>query len=517
MTEEELRRQLRRHFGYSEFRGTQAAVIKNVCSGRSQLLVMPTGAGKSLCYQLPAILRNGVGLIISPLLALMHDQVQALTARGVRAAYLAGNYTRRQKDVVFKSLHAQRLDLLYVSPERFVSEGFQQEIQGLSVSTIAVDEAHCVSQWGYDFRPDYLRLPQLLKRWAAVPLVAVTATADPISLREIAREFGLQKSEVLIHGFDRPNICYRVVEKRDAQQQLLEFLQEREGRAGIVYCRKRKTVEDYTEFLQRKGFLVEAYHAGRKASERRRVQDAYVRGDLQIVVATVAFGMGVDRSDVRFVCHLGLPQSIESYYQETGRAGRDGEAAEAWLCYSPADAVLLRKTIFGQRTSLKRKQIELRRLNALIGFCETTCCRRDVLLRYFGEAGGGDCGNCDNCLFPQSNWDGTDAAQRALSCVYRTGQRYAAGHLIDVLLGKRSRKVLRAGHDRLSTFAIGQHIPAQQWHSIFRQLQAAGFVSVDVEGYGSLRITKRARSVLSGESTVSFRLLGNAKSESPPR
>lgn len=497
---------LRLVFGYPSFRGAQREVIERVLGGGDALVLMPTGGGKSLCYQIPALLRPGIGLVVSPLIALMQDQVDALRQLGVRAAFLNSSLHPADQGEVERALLAGGLDLLYVAPERLLTERFLALLDRVSIALFAIDEAHCVSQWGHDFRPEYIQLNRLHERWPGIPRIALTATADAPTRREIVERLGLAEAAQFISSFDRPNIRYRVVEKDQPRRQLLGFLRDEHPRdSGIVYCLSRRKVEETAEFLRGQGFKALAYHAGMTAQQRRAHQAEFLRGEGLIVVATIAFGMGIDKPDVRFVAHLDLPKSLEAYYQETGRAGRDGLPADAWMAYGLGDLVMLRRLIEDSPAEERFKRVELHKLNALLGFCESTECRRQVLLGYFGESLPEPCGNCDTCLTPVERWDGTLAAQKALSCIYRTDQRFGVSYLVDILLGKDDARVQRFGHHRISTFGIGKGLSADQWRSVYRQLVAAGLAAVDVEGHGALRLTEESRSVLRGERRLWLR------------
>ncbi len=497
---------LDRVFGYGAFRGEQEAIIGHVAGGGDCLVVMPTGGGKSLCYQIPALLRAGVAVVVSPLIALMQDQVDALRQAGVRAGYLNSTLTFGEVRAIEDDARAGRLDLLYVAPERLMGERTLALLDGLRIALFAIDEAHCVSQWGHDFRPEYLQLSVLHERYPGVPRIALTATADAPTRREIAERLGLGGARVFVSGFDRPNIRYAIVPKRNAREQLLRFLDaEHRGHAGIVYCLSRRKVEETAQWLRDRGYGALPYHAGMNAEERKRHQDAFVREDAVIIVATIAFGMGIDKPDVRFVAHLDLPKSIESYYQETGRGGRDGLPADAWMAYGLADVITLRQMVEGSEAGEQRKRLEVRKLDAMLGLCELTTCRRRTLLAYFGETRAEPCGNCDNCIAPPEAWDATEAARKALSCVYRTGQCFGAGYVIDVLLGKDNERIRGFGHQRLSTFGIGADLDVSTWRSVFRQLVARGLMSVDVEGFGSLKLTGESRAVLRGTCEVRLR------------
>ena len=497
---------LGRVFGFENFRGEQEAIVEHVASGGDALVVMPTGSGKSLCYQIPALLRDGVAVVVSPLIALMQDQVDALLQLGVRAGYLNSTLTFDEVRGIEDGVRAGSLDLLYVAPERLMGERTLALLDRTRIALFAIDEAHCVSQWGHDFRPEYLQLSVLQERYPGVPRIALTATADAPTRREITERLGLRDARVVAGGFDRPNIRYAIVPKRNARDQLQRFLDtEHPGHAGIVYCLSRRKVEETAQWLRGRGYDALPYHAGMSADERKLHQSAFLREDAVIIVATIAFGMGIDKPDVRFVAHLDLPKSIESYYQETGRAGRDGAPADAWMAYGLSDVVTLRQMVEGSGADEQRKRIEVRKLDAMLGLCELTTCRRLALLAYFGEERTEPCGNCDNCIAPPQAWDATEAARKALSCVYRTGQRFGAGYVIDVLRGRDSERIRGFGHQRLSTFGIGADIDASTWRSVFRQLVARGLMSIDFEGFGSMKLTEASRAVLRGTCEVRLR------------
>ncbi len=493
-------------FGYSVFRGEQAAIVEHVSAGGDALVLMPTGGGKSLCYQLPALLREGAAIVVSPLIALMQNQVDALNQLGVRAAFLNSSLDVTAARAVSARLLRGDLDLLYVAPERLLMPGFLSMLEQVQVALFAIDEAHCVSQWGHDFRPEYRGLTVLHERFPGIPRIALTATADAPTRAEIVERLALENARQFVSSFDRPNIRYRVTHKANARQQLQDFLQaEHANDAGIVYCLSRKKVEETAGWLKEQGWDALPYHAGLDAAIRSKNQIRFLREEGVIMVATIAFGMGIDKPNVRFVAHLDLPKSMEGYYQETGRAGRDGLPANAWMTYGLGDVVSMRQMLMSGDAPEERKRVELQKLDALLGFCESTTCRHQTLLRYFGEEHPGQCAQCDNCLEPVDTWDATQAAQMALSCAYRTGQRFGVGHLIDVLLGKTTDKVEQFRHQQLTTFGIGKELIQAQWSSVYRQLVAAGLLTVDMEAYGGLRLTEQARPVLRGEQEVWLR------------
>lgn len=496
---------LRRVFGHDAFRGRQAEIIDTLVEGRDCLVLMPTGAGKSLCYQVPSLLREGCGIVVSPLIALMQDQVDALLQLGVRAACLNSTLDGARAAAVERQLLQGELDLLYVAPERLLTPRFLSLLDRSTVALFAIDEAHCVSQWGHDFRPEYRQLDILHDRWPQVPRIALTATADPPTQAEIAERLGLAQAARFVTSFDRPNIRYRVALKSDARRQLLDVLANHPDAAGIVYCLSRRKVDETTAYLQARGIRALAYHAGMDAETRAAHQRRFLREDGVVIVATIAFGMGIDKPDVRFVAHMDLPKSLEGYYQETGRAGRDGEPSEAWLFYGLQDVVLLKQMIDNGDAGEERKRVEHRKLDTLLAFCESTRCRRQVLLACFGEDYPRPCGNCDTCLEPPETWDATVEAQKALSCVYRTGQRFGAVHVIEVLRGADTARIRELGHERLSTYGIGADLDQRQWRGIFRQLVVAGLLEVDAEGYGTLRLTAAAGPVLRGETSLRMR------------
>ncbi|MEE4302925.1 MAG: DNA helicase RecQ [Wenzhouxiangella sp.] len=502
-TPEDLLRQV---FGYSEFRGRQREIIGHVAEGGHALVLMPTGGGKSLCYQIPALMSAGTTIVVSPLIALMRDQVEALTHNGVAAAVLNSSLdaeTRRQTE---QDLLDGRLDLLYIAPERLLRQSTLGLLARSRINLFAIDEAHCVSQWGHDFRPEYLKLGVLAERFPQVPRIALTATADERTRGEIVGRLLGEQSKVFVASFDRPNIRYSVGLKRNARQQLLSFIRRKHpGQSGIVYCFSRRKTEETAAWLVQQGIDAIAYHAGMESGDRQTAQDRFINEDGLVICATIAFGMGIDKPDVRFVAHLDLPKSIESYYQETGRAGRDGLPADAWMVYSLSDVVRIRQLLEQSGAGDDQKKLERERLEALLAYCEHARCRRPALLGYFGEKHPGDCGYCDNCQDPPETWDATEAARMALSCVYRTGQRFGAGHVVDVLTGKTSERIEQLGHDRLSTWAIGRETDRNTWHSVMRQLLAAGYLVPDPEGHGGLRLGPDCRDLLRGEERIEMR------------
>ena len=497
---------LREVYGYTDFRENQEKVLAAALAGRDTLVIMPTGGGKSLCYQLPAIIQPGIGLVVSPLIALMQDQVGALRQLGVRAAFLNSTLAYDEQRRIIDAVRSRTLDLLYLAPERLLQEETLTLLAGVDLSLIAIDEAHCVSQWGHDFRQDYLGLDVLRDRFPGVPRMALTATANAATRDDILARLAFDPAaERFVSGFDRPNIRYTVRAKTDANAQLRTFLDEHRGQAGIVYAMTRKKTEAVAAMLNARGFTALPYHAGLPGDVRAACQSRFLREDGVIVVATIAFGMGIDKPDVRFVAHVDLPKSVEAYYQETGRAGRDGEAAEAWMVYGLQDVVRLRQLVDMSEADDQHKRIERGKLDALLGWCEVTTCRRRALLRHFGDDLTQDCGNCDSCLTPPETRDGTTAAQKLLSAIYRTGQRFGAGHVIDVLRGKDTEKVRQWGHERLSTFGIGADLSVTEWRSFVRQLMVQGFIRADDARFGALRLTADARGVLRGDRTVRLR------------
>ncbi|WP_305908984.1 DNA helicase RecQ [Methylomarinum sp. Ch1-1] len=493
-------------FGYESFRGQQQQIIEQVIDGQDVLVLMPTGGGKSLCYQIPALVMDGVGIVVSPLIALMQDQVSALHQLGVRAAFLNSTLSFDEARRVEQDLLNGELDLLYIAPERLTGERTQALFARLKIALFAIDEAHCVSQWGHDFRADYLQLSLLHQQFPDVPRIALTATADERTRQEIIKRLALEQAQVFISGFDRPNIRYRIIQKQNARQQLLGFIRaEHPGDAGIVYCLSRKKVEETAKWLNDKGVNALPYHAGMSHELRQSHQHRFLMEEGLVIVATIAFGMGIDKPNVRFVAHLDLPKSIEAYYQETGRAGRDGLPANAWMAYGLQDVITLRQMLAGSNADELHKRVEYHKLDAMLALCESIGCRRQTLLAYFGDELQQGCGNCDTCLEPVETWDGTVAAQQALSCIYRTGQRFGATYLISVLLGKADDRMRSFGHDKQSTFGIGQSLGEKQWRSVFRQLVAKGLVEIDFEGYGAFKLTETCRPVLRGEQTLMLR------------
>ena len=499
-------------FGYAEFRGAQAEIVEQIVNGGDALVLMPTGGGKSICFQIPSLIRDGVGIVVSPLIALMQDQVDALLQAGVKAAFLNSSLDANEARKVEQQLLDAELDLLYVAPERLLTQRFLSLLSQSKIALFAIDEAHCVSQWGHDFRPEYRELTILHERFPDIPRIALTATADAPTRREIIERLSLAGAKQFVSSFDRPNICYSITQKTDAKNQLLDFLADHRNEAGIVYCLSRKKVETTADWLCGRGFTALPYHAGLDAAIRATHQKRFLREDGIIIVATIAFGMGIDKPDVRFVAHLDLPKSVESYYQETGRAGRDRQPAHAWLAYGLSDVVSLSQMIENSDSSQDRKRLEKQKLDALLGFCETIQCRRQTLLHYFGESYDNTCGNCDNCIDPPKTWNGTVSAQKALSCVFRTGQRFGAVHLIDVLLGKKTERVSQFNHDQLTVFGVGEDQSEGQWRGIFRQLVAMGLLAVDMEGFGGLSLTETSRPVLKGERSIILR-----QEEDPPK
>ncbi len=493
-------------FGYDNFRGQQAAIIEQLSSGGDALVLMPTGGGKSLCYQIPALLRPGVAIVVSPLIALMQDQVSNLAALGINAAALNSASTVQERRQTAIDLQNGHIKLLYLAPERLLQPHTMNFLERLQISLFAIDEAHCVSQWGHDFRPEYMQLEQLFDRFPQVPRIALTATADKRTRAEIRQRLQLEKAQEFISSFDRPNIFYRIAAKNKPRQQLLGFLSARKGDAGIVYCLSRKSVESTAEFLQQQGYSALPYHAGLDTQLRHAHQQRFINEEGIIMVATIAFGMGIDKSNVRFVAHLDLPKSIEGYYQETGRAGRDGLPADAWMVYGLQDVMFLKQMLASSEGQEQFKRIEQHKLDAMLALCEETGCRRQRLLQYFDEQLDQPCGHCDNCKQPPKTWDATLAARQALSTVYRTGQRYGVGYLIDVLLGRDNERIRSMGHQHLSVYGIGKNIQENQWRTLFRQLVAQNLVEVDLEGFNGLRLSEACRPLLRGETSLQLRL-----------
>lgn len=497
---------LRQVFGYDAFRPLQGDVIQEIVDGGNALVLMPTGGGKSLCYQVPALVRPGTGVVISPLIALMQDQVAALQQLGVRAAFLNSTMDYQQARDTENALLTGELDLLYCAPERLLQPRTLDLLGQSPISLFAIDEAHCVSQWGHDFRSDYLGLDILAQQFAEVPRIALTATADERTRKEIAERLSLTDARHFISGFDRPNIQYRIQPKTNANKQLVDFIKaEHENDSGIVYCLSRNKVDATARLLSQKGYTALPYHAGLPAETRANHQDRFLREDGVIIVATIAFGMGIDKPDVRFVAHLDLPKSLEAYYQETGRAGRDGNPSTAWMVYGLQDVIKLRQMLEGSTGSDHFKRLERQKMDAMLGLCEVTACRRQALLRYFGDTLEQPCGNCDTCITPPATWDGTVAVQKALSCVFRTGQRFGVTYLIDVLRGADNERIRQTGHQSVSTFGIGTELSTAEWKSVFRQLVANGHLRADPEGYGALQLTESCRPLLKGEEPVQLR------------
>jgi len=503
-------------FGYDNFRHSQAAVIEQLIDGNDAFVLMPTGGGKSLCYQVPALMLNGVAIIVSPLIALMQDQVDALRQLGVSAAFLNSSLTAGEANEIEQRLVNSQIDLLYVAPERLLNPRMLALLERCELSLFAIDEAHCVSQWGHDFRVEYQQLKILHERFPQTPRIALTATADQRTRDEIVSQLQLEQAQVFINSFDRPNITYAISEGNNPKQRLWRFISDNHPNdAGIVYCLSRKKVEAIADWLSDQGRVALPYHAGLSQQVRQRNQQRFLREEGVIIVATIAFGMGIDKPDVRFVAHLSLPKSIEAYYQETGRAGRDGEPASAWMAYGLQDVLTLRQFMQDSTADEAHKRVEHQKLESMLGLCEVISCRRHALLEYFEEESAAACGNCDNCLRPPEKWDGTVAAQKALSTAYRSGQRFGVNYLIDILLGKSEGRVQQNGHDQLSTFGVGTELAQSEWRTVFRQLIALGYITIDSEGFGALRITEKCRPLLRGEQTLDLRK--QTKEEKPTR
>ncbi|MDH5354590.1 MAG: DNA helicase RecQ [Gammaproteobacteria bacterium] len=497
---------LRSHYGYDKFRFRQSEIVQTLINGGDALVLMPTGGGKSVCYQIPAMVRDGVGVVISPLIALMQDQVNALNTMGIRASFLNSSQSFETRREVEQQLLGGQLDLLYVSPERLNTTDFTDLLERIKISLFAIDEAHCVSQWGHDFRSDYLRLKMLHEAFPQIPRIALTATADRRTREEIVQQLGLQNATRFVHSFDRPNIFYRIGEGQNNRQRLWQFIEDNHANdAGIVYCLSRKNVDAVADWLSDRGRIALPYHAGMDAQERALHQHRFLVEEGIIIVATIAFGMGIDKPDVRFVAHLNMPRTIEAYYQETGRAGRDGQAANAWLAYGMQDVINLRMINQQNDAAETHKIQQHHKLESMLAFCEQVSCRRQTLLAYFDEALEQPCGHCDNCLQPPNTWDATDAARKALSCVYRTGQRFGTNYVIDILIGKTDERIERNHHDQVSTWGIGKDMSSKQWRSVFRQLLAFAYLESDSDLHGGLRLTQRAKPLLAGEESLHLR------------
>ena len=504
---------LQNTFGYADFRHQQANIISELISGTDVFTLMPTGGGKSLCYQIPAIVLNGVGIVVSPLIALMKDQVDALKLQGVKAEFLNSSQDYEEQRRVEQLIMSGNIDLLYVAPERLLGDYFLSLIDKVTIALFAFDEAHCVSQWGHDFRPEYQKLSIIAHRYPNTPKIALTATADMKTRDEIVQVLNLTDAKTFIHSFDRPNIQYRISEQKNSKEKLLQFINaEHTNDAGIVYCLSRKSVETTAQWLSEQGKVALPYHAGLASYIKDNNQQRFLREDGIIIVATIAFGMGIDKPDVRFVAHLNLPKSIEAYYQETGRAGRDGMPANTWLAYGMQDVIKLKQMASQSDGNEQFKYLTQRKIDALLGYCEVSSCRRQVLLNYFGETLAEPCGNCDNCLNPPLTWDGTSAARKALSTVYRTGQRFGVGHQIDVLTGKKTPKITSLNHDKLSTYNIGNELSATEWQTVFRQLISMGYLAVEMD-YGVLKLTEKARPLLKGECAIQLKVQKSTKSK----
>ncbi len=494
---------LQNTFGYNEFRHQQSDIINTVIEGGDAFVLMPTGGGKSLCYQIPALIRDGMGIIVSPLIALMQDQVGALRQLGLKAAFLNSSQSAEEANYVKSALFNNELDFLYVAPERLLMHSTLNMLSRSHIALIAIDEAHCVSQWGHDFRPEYQQLYVLAERFPNIPRIALTATADARTRDEITKQLGLLRAKTFVSSFDRPNIRYTISEEQNARAKLWNFIENNHPKdAGIIYCLSRKKVESTAEFIAKKGRTALAYHAGMPATVRQQHQERFLRDEGVIIVATIAFGMGIDKPDVRFVAHLSLPKNIEAYYQETGRAGRDGEPANAWMSYGLQDVITLRQMMEGGEGSLEYKRITQNKLDAILGLCESTRCRRQTILNYFDEALEEPCGNCDNCLNPPEKWDASIEAQKALSAVYRTGQQFGVAYVTNILVGKTDERIQRNQHDQLAVWGLGKDLKQVQWRSFFRQLIAQGYLHIDMERYGALELTEKSRPVLRGEEKI---------------